>query len=1095
MNKPGAGGISAWLVDIGMAQFAPSFAKNGVDQDLLQELTDNDLKELGIARLADRKRISREIHLLTVEKAERSAQRRLLSVFFCDMVDSTARSNAVDPEQYRSEMKLYQDTVINAVNLHSGFVARLTGDGVLAYFGWPHANEDQASQAVRAGFEAIRSLTTLHAEEGLSINSRVGIATGRVVVGGQQDLDSAFGMTPNLAARLQALAGVDQIVIDSATHRAIGNRFETAFLQRASLKGFDQAEDAWAVHREREYIERFESRGGARSVFVGREDELEVLENAWGRTRSGSGSAVLLRGDPGIGKSRLVDHFCQHYLPAETPILQFHCSPYHLNSAFYPVIQQLGKISGIDQGNDTDSEKLEKLSRVLHPEIVRDPQAVSLIAGLISVGGLNESSIASLTPQARRDRTIEILVKQALLRADGGAVVFVLEDIHWVDPSTRQLLDFINAKICDTPLLILVTSRPGRHLQRAVAEFSTELDLDRIDEESIGRLARSIDIKGVLSPHDIVNIVKRVDGVPLFAEEITLAAIEQGAHGENLRLPESLEASLAARLDNLGDAKLLIQIASVIGREFGLGLCCALARSSESVLLEAIASAIGAGLLQEAQARGGRVFRFTHALVQDVAYNGLLMIQRCELHRRLATTVLDDAVRYQQPELIADHLTRAGETAMSVEYWKRAGNRAAAASANAEAIAHFRQGLGLITELSPGEERDGLEFALRVGMAVPLIVESGYTSDDVKNCIDCALEVSKRIKHTPDMYSLLYSKWGFQLTAGLMEESRYAAHQFAQLAEQQDDDLARYASNRMLGASHMCLGELELAREELNRLVVDYTPHNHASLASVYGVNLRVAGRCFLSEVLWLMGAVEESKQSVVAALAEAREIDHLQSHAISLHFCGLVFFLLRDREAVRVYASEMLALAEQNSVGAWPTLARAMLAWTGLTDEFSESGLAEFVSGVEAATGLGVSMFIPFFYCRIAEVLLSDSRLDQSREYLDKAENLMKRTGESVFGGEMLQLRAQLKLREHDKDAAERLFREGLYHARSQQARSVELRAAIGYSRFLLPTRPDEARNMLVAILEQFDRGAKSADLEEAREILVGIESVQERA
>ncbi|MCB1732983.1 MAG: hypothetical protein KDI21_21105, partial [Halieaceae bacterium] len=392
---------------------------------------------------------------------------------------------------------------------------------------------------------------------------------------------------------------------------------------------------------------------------------------------------------------------------------------------------------------------------------------------------------------------------------------------------------------------------------------------------------------------------------------------------------------------------------------------------------------------------------------------------------------------------------------------------------NAEAIAHFQQGLRLIPELPESEERDGLEFDLWVDMAMPLIVERGYTCEELQDCINSALAVSKRIKHTPRIYSLLYSQWGYQLTFGLMENSRHTAYQFSRLAEQQGDADARYASHRMLGASHMCLGELDRARQELGKLIADYEPQRHAPLASVYGVNLRVAGRCFLSEVLWLQGAPEDARQSAATALAEARAIEHLQSHAISLHFCGLVCFLLRDREAVRDYTGQMLELATQHPVGAWPTLAKAMLAWANLTADNFDACLGEIESGVQAATDLGVAMFVPFFYCRIAELLLCRSRLQECEAYLDKAADLMARTGEVVFRGELLQLRAQLKLRGNDRASAEALFREGLAHARELRARSVELRVATAFAHYLLPARRAEASSLLEQVLEQFDHSA----------------------
>ncbi|MCB1674690.1 MAG: AAA family ATPase [Halioglobus sp.] len=1082
--------ISLWLTRIGMPQFTEIFVCNGVDFDLLPELTSSDLHEMGVARLADRKRILSEIRLLSVEKARHSVQRRLLSVFFCDMVGSTARSTEIDPEELRFEMKLYQDTVVKAVNQHGGFVARFTGDGVLAYFGWPHADEDQASQAVRAGLDAIRTVSELKLEAGFTAHCRIGIATGRVVVGGQPDLDSAFGETPNLAARLQSLADIDRIVIDMVTRRAIGDRFIVESLQSTQLKGFEQPVSAFAVVRERPYLDRFDSRGGASSLFVGREQELDVLYDAWTRTQSGRGVVMLIRGEPGIGKSRLVKRFCDFCLPEGTPVLQYQCSAHHTNSAFYPLIQRLEQIAGIDTGCDSDAVKFEKISQALHPSIVADARALSLIAQLLSIGGVATSQTENLSAQERRSQTAEVLIENGVRRTGGAAQVIVVEDAHWIDPSTRMLLETLMAKAASAPILVLVTCRLGEQLRLAPSAQFDELELQRLDEDSVEQLAVAVDLSGVLSPSDIRNIVKRADGVPLFAEEIALAAIEHGSRGETFELPESIEASISARLDNLGDAKLPMQVAAVMGREFRLSQCQSLSAVPEPALLGAMATAIASGLLQEVKSPGDRTFRFTHALVQDVAYNGLLKQQRRELHKRLATEVLDDTFRQREPEVVAYHLTQAGETELAIDYWQRAASRAGAASANAEAIAHFQQGLRLIPRLPEDEHRYELEFGLFVGMAMPLIVEKGYTSDELEQCIGDALAISRKVKYTPAIYSLLFSQWGFKLTFGLIEDALRVATEFSELAVRQNDDIAQYASNRMLGATHMCLGKLQLARSELSRLIADYRTPRHAALSSIYGVDLRVAGRCFLAEVLWLLGDIDGAKVSADRALAEARAMQHLHSHAIALHFCGLVSFLNRDREAVRTYISEMMLLAKDHVIGAWPTLGGAMLGWALLEDGAFEEKLTALENGVAAARKLGVGMFVPFFYCRIAEVMMSIDRCADARQYLRDARALMAQTKEALFRGELLQLEAQLCLRDNDPEAAQRLFAQGLAHARSQGARSVELRVANAYASYLLD-RGDVAAalDMLQPLLAHFADTTDSEDLRTARDLLARLQ------
>ncbi len=1074
-----------------MQQFVQTFLDNGIDFDLLPDLTSQDLQEIGISRLVDRKNILRETRLLNLEKARSSVQRRVLSVFFCDMVGSTARSTEIDPEEFRNEMKLYQDAVVAAVNRHGGFVARFLGDGVLAYFGWPHADEDQASQAVRAGLDAISAVSELKTEADLPAQCRIGIATGRVVVGGQQDLDSAFGETPNLAARLQSLADVDSIVIDSATRRAVGNRFIVELLQTLPLKGFEQAVSAWTVSKERKYIDRLESRSGGHTVFVGREQELEVVCKAWNKTQGSTGAAIWVKGDPGIGKSRLAKQFCEVHLADEVTIHRLQCSSHHTNSAFYPVIQKLEYRAGIDPARDTDAVKLEKIRQMLHPSVSAKEYMVELLAALFTVLTPELGELAKLSAQERRTKTIENIVENTLCNSEGRPTFILLEDAHWLDPSTRLLLEYIIEKIASSPILIVITSRQDADPELLESSRFQQIDLARLGSKEMTQITRGVDSSATLSEIELQNIALRADGIPLFAEEIALAAIESGSRGEVFKLPESVEASLAARLDNLGGAKSSIQVASIIGREFKLPQLQALATTEDSTLLAALGTAIASGLVEEVKSLSDRAFRFTHALVQDVAYNGLLNQEKREYHRRLAMDVLDENVRQREPELVALHLTCAGEIEAAIGFWKLAAKKSAAASANAEAIAHFQQGLRLISSLPKNTQRDELEFALLVGMAMPIIVEKGYTSEELERCISDALGIGKQIKYTPDIYSLLFSQWGYKLTVGLMKESLQVATDFSLLAEQQNNELAIYARDRMLGASHMCLGELKQAKTELSRLIENYIPGQHASLVSIYGVDLRVAGHCFLSEVLWLLGDIEEAKNSATAALDEARAMQHPHSHAISLHFCSLNAFLNRDREAVIAYIDEMMQLASEHTIGVWPTLGSAMAGWARLGNDNSDENLAALIGGVKAATDHGVFMFVPFFYCRIAEEMLNAGRMDDAHKFLNDADSLIQRTEETTFKGELLQLKARVAAIENGSDSAVKLFDQGLTHARSQNALSVELRVANAYSEHLSSQgKPKTAEGILQQVLKQFDDATHSSDIDAARKRLSQLQA-----
>ena len=566
--------------------------------------------------------------------------------------------------------------------------------------------------------------------------------------------------------------------------------------------------------------------------------------------------------------------------------------------------------------------------------------------------------------------------------------------------------------------------------------------------------------------------------------------MEFGSRGEAFELPESVEASLAARLDLLGDAKLAIQVASVIGREFKLPQLQALAATEDSSVLAAMGTAIASGLVQEVRTMSDRAFRFSHALVQDVAYNGLLKQQRRSFHKRLAIDVMDESNRQREPELVALHLTCAEEFTLAINYWHQAANKSTAASANTEAISHFQQGLRLISKLPEGEARDEMEFSLLVGMGVPLIVEKGYTSDELERCISDALHIGKRVKYTPDIYSLLFSQWGYKLTVGMIEDSRHIACEFSKLAEEQNDEVAKYARYRMLGATHMCLGELDSAKRELNILVDDYVPEQHAKLKSVYGIDLRIAGRCFLSEVLWLVGEIDKAQASAEQALVEAREMQHLHSHAFSLHFCALIAFLNRDRELVLLHTAELMDLAHEHAIGAWPTVGGAMQAWARLNEDNSGEMINAIKDGVSAAQNLGVAMFMPFYYCRIAEELLHIGQLKQAAQHLQKTEDLIARTAETVFKGELLQLKAQLCLREGDNEGALALFEEGLSHASNMGTNSVALRVANSYADYLLKQgEAEKAEEVLLPVLSAFKQTLCSSDLRRGRDLLLEIQ------
>ena len=1083
-------GIVEWLAEIGLSQYAETFTEQGIDLDLARELTPNDLKDLGIRQFADRKRFLREAARLAEGPAAGQVHWRILSVLFCDLVGSTELANKIDAEEYRIALKAYLDTSRNSIRGYGGFVAMLFGDGVLAYFGWPYAEEDQASQAVRAGLDLVAAVRELRFDNDVAPHCRVGIATGHVVIGGDSGLDNAFGETVNLAARLEGIAEPDCVVIDRSTYRAIGNRFDTDQLPPVELKGFSQLVEAWVVHAERRYVDRFAARPLRAPAFVGRDAEITALKRSWESVLAGTGQTVVVYADAGLGKSRLVHELCDTVSARSATVLSYQCSEHHANSAFYPIMENLEQVAGIDASDDPATRR-RKLTELLGSSADRQVEDLDIVAPLLlSVLDPTVPVPASESAPQRRTRAIRFLVDRTLRRSQGRPLLVVVEDVHWIDPSSLELLEEFRSRATDSRVLMLITSRAVVGSLRTWAGV-THVPLGRLTDQDIGAIVRSVDHSARLSDAEITDIVSRVDGIPLFAEEITASAIERGSVRTLHCLPETIEASLTARLDFLDEAKQVAQMGAVLGREFEHRQLAALARPymTRSALDKGLEAVVASGLLLQMGRVNEAKYRFRHALVQDVAYGSLLRQTRRQLHERVAREVLDETTRTRAPELMAHHLTEAGLVREAIEHWTAAGARASEKSANVEAISHLTRGLDLAATLPAGCSRDALRFRLLVALCGPLIAQYGYTSEEVAECVSNALALSGKVEHAPEMYTLLYTRWGALLASGSIAASLQAARDFSELAERQRNEDALFARHRMLGASYMCLGELALAAQELNQIIEGYDPVRHARLGTAYGVDLLVAARCFMSEVQWLAGEVDRASTTASAALRTAAALKHVNSMAMALHFCGFIAFLNRDGLVVRAFADEMRRLASHQRVGVWHTLIGAMDGWVLVQEGLVEPGMAALLHGIDQAERAGVSMFLPFMYSRIAETLARQGALADADSWLSKADALMARTGEVNYRGEVLRLRATLLLRQHRVSDAERQLVDALNIARTQGARTVELRIATTYAQ-LMTERGEAHRgaDLLTSVLKGFTEGFGRLDLVVARDTLAAM-------
>ena len=787
--------IAAWLRGLGLERYEAAFRDNEINWAVLPKLTADDLKDIGVTAVGHRRMLLEAIAQLSATdaspdpipptapsgasplphpphagdgRAADTAERRQLTVMFCDLVGSTPLAARYDPEDLRELIGAYHRCVADAVARFAGFVAKYMGDGVLVYFGYPQAHEDDAERAVRAGLAVVDAVGRLATLE--SLNVRLGIASGLVVVGdligvGAAQERSVVGDTPNLAARLQALAQPGTLVIAESTRRQIGGLFDLADLGPQALAGFAEPQPAWRVIGESGVLSRFEALRSGETPLVGRGEEVELLIRRWQQAKSGEGRVVLISGEPGIGKSRLTAALSEHIGTEAHTRLRYFCSPHDQDSALHPFIAQLERAAGFAR-DDTVEAKLGKLRALLAPG-TRDDDDIALLSELLSLP--SSAADLNLSPQRKREKLFEALLSQLEAETRRRPVLMVFEDAHWIDPTSHELLDLAVDRVRHLPVLLAITFRPEFQPPWAGRAHVTSLALNRLGERDGGALVQNLASNAGLTPDIVAEIVERTDGVPLFVEELTKAVLESAAHGERvaavlattsqtaLSVPATLHASLMARLDRLGPtAKEIAQIGAVLGREFAYELIEPVAQRPAKELQAALDQLGDAGLLFCRGIAPHASYLFKHALVLDAAYSTLLRGRRQELHARVAAALeghFADLVE-RQPELLAHHLTSAGDTERAVDQWLKAGRHAAARFTYREAIAHFERGLGLLQSLEESLVRDGREIELQLALGLCLFTAKGALA--AKPAHTRALELAESSGEPQQRFEALY---------------------------------------------------------------------------------------------------------------------------------------------------------------------------------------------------------------------------------------------------------------------------------------------------------------------------------------------------
>jgi class 3 adenylate cyclase len=779
--------IRKWLEAIGLGQYADAFDANEIGMDLLGHVNDQMLKDIGISIGGHRLRIQNAIAKLTPASVAEgnlgttrkhgttaaSVERRQLTVMFCDLVGSTPLSARLDPEDLRGIINAYHRCCTELVERNDGFVAKYMGDGILAYFGYPQAHEHDAERAVRAGLNLVEAVPKLATNAGSPLQIRIGIATGLVVVGdligtGAAQEQAVVGETPNLAARLQALAEPNSVVIAASTRRLTGGLFEYRDLGAITLKGFVENVPAWQVLGASAVESRFEAMRTAMTPLVGRNEEIDLLLRRWQQAKRGDGQVVLISGEPGIGKSRIAETIVQRLSNEPHIRLRYFCSPHHQDSALYPSIVQLERAAGFRRG-DNDEQRLNKLEAVLAQGTDDLSEPAHLLADLLSIPTGDRYPALNLTPQKRKEKTLHAQLAQVEGLAAQQLVLMVWEDVHWSDPTTRESLDLLIDRVATLRVLVIITFRPEFHPPWIGRPQVTVLALNRLLRQQRGEMIAYVTGGKTLPKEVAEQIVDRTDGVPLFIEELTKSVVESGILTEAgdhyavtgpiapLAIPISLHASLLARLDRLAPTREVVQIGAVLGRSFSHELISVVAGVPQQQVDDALTQLVGAELIFQRGTPPDAEYTFKHALVQDAAYSTLLRSRRQQLHARIATTLesrFSDIVT-AQPELLAYHFGQADLVEKSISYWLAAGRLAREKCAMTEAVAQLRKGLDLLPSVADTAVRQEHELNLQIALGNALIAIKGWSAPEAGRTFACARVLCEQVNRPELLRSIL----------------------------------------------------------------------------------------------------------------------------------------------------------------------------------------------------------------------------------------------------------------------------------------------------------------------------------------------------
>jgi class 3 adenylate cyclase/predicted ATPase len=1071
-------------------------------------------------------------------RGEPEAERRHLTVLFSDVTNATTLAMDLDPEAYREVIAAYHAVCEEVVERFDGHIGQYLGDGLLVYFGYPQAHEDDAQRAVRTGLGIVEALgplqRRLQQEQGVSLAVRMGIHTGLVVVGeigegGRHDL-LAVGEALNLAARLQGLAPPDTVLISATTARLVQGWFVCEALGNQTLKGFPEPMPVYRVLAESGVQSRLDT-AGARGLtpLVGREQEVELLLERWEHAKEGLGQVVVLRGEAGIGKSRLV-RAVQERLAGETYTrLECRCSPYAQHSALFPVIN-LGRRLLQWQRDEAPEVTLGKLEAALVPYDVSLPEVVPLLASLLSLPLSDRYPPLQLAPQRQKQKTLGAIL--ALLRAHAARqpVLFIVEDLHWIDPSTLELLTLLMDQGPMGRILALLTCRPEFHPPWDFGAHVTSVTLDRLPPPQVELMIDRLTGGKRLPAAVRQQVVSKTDGIPLFVEELTKMVLESGLVREqedhyellgplpSFAIPTTLHDSLMARLDRLAEAKEVAQLGATLGRTFRYELLRAVSPWDEERLQRALAQLVEAELLYQRGVPPHVMYVFKHALIQETAYQSLLRSKRQQYHRQ-TVRILEQhfpEIAETQPELLAYYYTEGGLPAQALPYWQQAGQRAVERSANVEAISHFTKGLELLKALPETPERTRQEVVLQLALGPPLRMIKGHTAPEVEGVYTRAYELSQQTGDSPHRFSALLSLGQFYLNRAKIQAAHGLAEQCFSLAQHGQDSAQLEEARCMLGLTSFFQGEAVAARVHLEHGIALYDARHSHVRAFGGGMDRGVTCLAVMAWTLWILGYPEQAITRSQAALTLAKELSHAYSLAFALHYDAVVRLSRREASLAQQRIEAIIALAREHDFAQWLAGGMFIRGWALVEQGALEEGIVQLKQAQAMWQAMGTELAQTHIAVRLAEAYRKKGQITEGLHIVDKALEVLCKTAEYYYAAELHRLKGELFLQQTLQSGdpcslppvtpmvgeaaqhqgvtyasalqvyAEACFHRALDIARQQCAKSLELRAVMSLSRLWQQQgKRAEARELLTQVYDWFTEGFDTPDLQDAKALL----------